>query len=76
MAKAKFKKLNEKANFGGNVYEYRGFKIKDVTGPNNPYGEWVVRGEYKGERIWESANTRKMLVWRLDSTLAKIEAQA
>lgn len=76
MANAKFKKLDEKATFGGNVYEYRGFKIKDVTGPNNPYGEWVVRGEYKGERIWESANTRKMLAWKLDGSLNKIDARS
>jgi len=76
MKQAKFKKLKQKARFGGNVYEYRGFKIEDVTSPNNPYGEWLSRGEYKGTRIWESANTRKMLVYNLDRALAKIEAQA
>ena len=75
MSNAKFKKLDEKATFGGNVYEYRGFKVKDITGPSNPYGEWVTRGEYKGQRIWENANTRKALVWKLDRSLDKIDAQ-
>lgn len=76
MANAKFKKLDRKGTFGGNIYEYRGFKIKDETSPRNPYGEWVVRGEYKGHRIWISHNTRKQVADHLDYDLAKIDAQS
>ena len=73
MENRKYKKLNKTARYGGSVYAYRGFEIRNVTSPSNPYGEWYTKGEAFGENISASGNTREQVAEAIDRNLHRLE---
>jgi len=73
MEKRKYKKLDKTAKWGGKVYEYRGFEIRNITSPNNPYGEWYTRGEAFGETVVGRGNTRERVAEYLDHEIYRLE---
>jgi hypothetical protein len=73
MEKRKYKKLDKTAKWGGKVYEYRGFEIRNITSPNASYGEWYTRGEAFGETVVERGNTRERVAECLDREIYRLE---